>query len=284
MMTFSQMTELPSNLDARILYLCQTLTKTGHHQAKCVYLHEEQELKGIIFSPDNEDWFQNLQPGSIVKAERISLSSHPDYIGEYKGGAVPLTKQDSNLLLFEPNSTQYDKWEPWVGESKSIPIHHLPNILKEAANNIESLVLANYKMQKIVEELTDALALKTQASQIKQEEPKIKTVEVKVAAPFRNKQHWTDIIVEIITSNEKFLHNPFSGLTLNGYLDACFNDFWDGDLEKMSAGNKTRHPRWRPMVSGALSELLKCGFIERMPGYRKHYRITKETFVELSKP
>ena len=34
-------------------------------------LTRKQELKGIIFSPDNEDWFQNLQPDSIVKAEKL---------------------------------------------------------------------------------------------------------------------------------------------------------------------------------------------------------------------
>ena len=202
-MTCSEMTELPSNLDARILYLCQTQTKTGHYQAKCVYLHKEQEFKGIIFSPDNENWFQDLQPNSIVKAERVSLSTHPEYIGEYKGGAVPLARQDSNLLIFEANSLLYDKSDPWVDESKPIPIHHLPFILKEAANNIESLILANYKMQKIIEELTDAIALKTQVSEIKQEEPTIQAVEVKIAAPFRSKQQWVDIIVQIITTNEK---------------------------------------------------------------------------------
>jgi len=275
-MTFSQITELPSNLDARILYLCQTPAKTGHHQAKCVYLHEKQELKGIIFSPDNEDWFQNLQPDSIVKAEKISPCTHPNYQGEYKGAAIPLAKQDSNLLLFEPNSLPCDKWYPWVNEHAQRSINQLPDVLREAANNIEALITANWKMQ------NDVLFLKRQ---IKQKEPEIKPNEVKVAAPFRSKQQWTDIVVRIITTNEKFLLNPFSGLALNAYIDACFNDFWDGDLEKMSKGeNQLAAPRWRPMVTAALAELIKCSFIERMPGTKKHYRITKETFVELSKP
>ena len=53
----------------------------------------------------------------------------------------------------------------------------------------------------------------------------------------------------------------------------------------MSKGeNQLAAPRWRPMVTAALAELIKCSFIERMPGTKKHYRITKETFVELSKP
>ena len=61
--------------------------------------------------------------------------------------------------------------------------------------------------------------------------------------------------------------------------------FGYGDLEKMSKGeNQLAAPRWRPMVTAALAELIKCSFIERMPGTKKHYRITKETFVELSKP
>ena len=275
----SDMPELPFSCNARILNLCQTLTKTGHHQAKCVYLHEGQEFKGIIFAPDNEDWFQNLQPDSIVKAEKVSLSSHPEYIGEYKGGAMPLARQDSSLLLFESNSLL----DLLGDEHKPIPIHHLPHMLKEAANDIESLILENYKMKKIVEELSNALAFKTQVSEIKQKEPEIQPVKVKVAVPFRSKQQWADIVIQIIKTNEKFLLNPFSGLALNGYIENCFNDFWDGDLEKMSQGENRLKHRWRSMVTCALAELIEWGFIERMPGTKKHYRITKEAFTELSK-
>ena len=74
---------------------------------------------------------------------------------------------------------------------------------------------------------------------------------------------------------------PFSGISLNAYIDASYTDWEEGDLEML-----TNALRWKTMVGVALANLLQCNFVEREPGTKKHYRVTQDAldsyFQEIS--
>ena len=112
-------TQLPSNLLAEILYPCKTLTKAGNFQAKCIFLHESDSYRGIVFAPDNENWLKDIQPGTVIKTQRIRPCTNPVYPGEYMGDALPLKDQDFNRKIHH------------------IFYEDLPDILRIAAKMIE---------------------------------------------------------------------------------------------------------------------------------------------------
>ena len=90
---------LPSNLLAEILYPCKTVTKAGNFQAKCVYLHEGESHRGIVFGPDNEDWLKEIPPGTVIKTQRVRPCTNSLYPGEYMGDALPKKDQNFNTQI-----------------------------------------------------------------------------------------------------------------------------------------------------------------------------------------
>jgi hypothetical protein len=237
----SEIEALPQELNAKFRYLCQSRTVHGSLQAKCYFLHDDKEYSGILFSPDNEEWFSELEPGTILKAERISPCLDERYAGEYKGTALPLANQYFQKIT-----------QP---ETISTEIDDALLMLREALNIFEF-----YKEKN-----------KGTASKAKRIKPE------KNMPRFRSSVDWSDIISSIIGSNTRFQVSPFSAISINAYIESSFDDFWEGDLTKMHRDQ----PRWRRMVSAAISQLLHCGFIERVPGTQKHYQVTKNTLEQL---
>lgn len=124
-MIFSSMKpdqQLPSELPAKIHYVCKSKTKAGNYQAKCSYLYNNREYSGIVFAPDNEDWFETLKPGTVIKAKRIELGKHPDFPGDLKGDALRLAQQQE------------------LAPAPSDPLATLPELLRQAADLIEQLI------------------------------------------------------------------------------------------------------------------------------------------------
>lgn len=232
---------LPETLDARINFLLPSRTRNGNLQAKCSYVYNGMTYEGIIFSPDKQEWFTKLRPGQIVKAHRVGPCADPAYEGQYKGTALPIDQQVPGLLQDEVRQTVPDD------------VAKMPELLRDAANVIESLLFQISHVQKAQQQTVV-------------EEP-----------PFRGAQEWAQIISRIIAQNPKFYEDAFSAVTMNAYLEACFDDFWEGDLTKM----RMKLPRWRRMVSRALQILCDCDFIEKVPGMVMYYRITKQTLKEL---
>jgi hypothetical protein len=111
--------QLPSELPARIHYVCKSKTRAGNYQAKCSYLYSNREYSGIVFAPDNENWFETLKPGTIIKAKRIEPGKHPDFPGDLKGDALPFAQQQELPL------------------AASNPLATLPELLRQAADLIE---------------------------------------------------------------------------------------------------------------------------------------------------
>ena len=241
-MTSEQMALLPTELTAKFLYLCKNPTIHGSQQAKCSFLHDGKEYMGILFSPDGEEWFEEVAKDTLIKACRISPCDNERYPGEYKGTALPLDQQSLEML-----------YTPVKTESVVIDMSLMPVYLREAAAVIEAL-LAAYKEVPA-------------AQQQEQAQKKL---------PYRSINQWADEIVKIIGANNTFQVKPFSALSFNGYMDHYFDDFWEGDLEVIKNG-----PRWRQQVSSALRKLVDCSFIEHTPGMQKHYQVTADTLAQL---
>jgi len=243
-MAFEQMTLLPHELTARFRYLCTKRTVNGSLQAKCYYIHDGKEYSGILFAPDDEEWFAHVPEGTLLKACRISPCEDERYQGEYKGSALPLDQQPTAMDIL---------WCPVKTESVVIEMSLIPVYLREAAATIEALLAA---------------ANKAPIEQTQEQTQK--------KLPYRSIDQWTDEIVKIIGANNTFQVKPFSALSFNGYMDHYFNDFWEGDVEVTKNG-----PRWRKQVSSALRKLIDCSFIEHTPGMQKHYQVTADTLAQL---
>jgi hypothetical protein len=241
-MTSEQMTLLPHELTAKFRYLCNKRTVHGSLQAKCYYICDGQEYSGILFAPDDEEWFENVTEGALIKACRVSPCEDEKYQGEYKGTALPLDQQPLEML-----------YTPVKTESVVIDMSLMPVYLREAAATIEALLAASNK---------------TPAQQPQEQ--------VQRKLPYRSINQWADEIVKIIGANNTFQVKPFSALSFNGYMDHYFNDFWEGDLEVIKNG-----PRWRQQISSALRKLVDCSFIEHTPGMQKHYQVTADTLAQL---
>ena len=245
-MATEQMTLLPHNLTAKFRYLCASKTVHGSLQAKCYYICDEQEYSGILFAPDGEEWFQSLTEGALIKACRVSPCEDEKYLGEYKGTALPLGEQSPDIM-----------WNPVKTETILIDMTNTPALLREAACMIEML-----------------LALTNQASAAKPPalpEP---------ATPFRSVAEWRSIVIDTIKENKRFHSQKFSTLNINSHIETCFNDFWKGDLLERPQGKV----RWKTQVTAAVSSLLKCNFIERVPGMHKHYQVPQDTLDQLWDP
>ena len=240
-MTSEQLPLLPTELTAKFLYLCKKPTIHGTQQAKCSFLHDGKEYKGILFAPDGEEWFEEVAKHTLIKACRISPCDNKNYPGEYKGTALPLNQQPLEML-----------YTPVKTESVVIDMSLMPVYLREAAAVIEALLAASNK----------APAEQTQ----EQAQKKL---------PFRSKALWEGIVRDIILENKRFYSQPFSTLSINSYIDACFDDLWEGDLQ-LIAGKV----RWRAQVTAAISALLDYQIIERVPGMQKHYRVTADTLAK----
>jgi hypothetical protein len=130
----------------------------------------------------------------------------------------------------------------------------MPVYLREAAATIEALLAASNKTPT--------------------EQPQEQT---KKKLPFISKALWERIVRDIILENKRFCLQPFSTLSINSYIDACFNDFWEGDLQ-LIAGKV----RWRAQITSAVSSLIACQIIERVPGMQKHYQVTEKTRQNIS--
>jgi hypothetical protein len=222
-MTSEQMTLLPHELTAKFRYLCNKRTVHGSLQAKCYYICNGQEYSGILFAPDDEEWFENVTEGALIKACRVSPCEDEKYQGEYKGTALPLDQQSLEVL-----------YAPVKTESVVIDMSLMPVYLREAAATIEALLAASNK--------------------VPAEQPQS---QAKKKLPYRSINQWADEIVKIIGANNTFQVKPFSALSFNGYMDHYFNDFWEGDLEVIKSG-----VRWKQQVSSALRKLAECSFIE----------------------
>jgi hypothetical protein len=241
-MTSEQLPLLPTELTAKFLYLCKNPTINGTQQAKCSFLHDGKEYRGILFAPDGEQWFEKVAQDTLIKACRISSCDSEKYPGEYKGTALPLNQQPLEML-----------YTPVKTESVVIDMSLMPVYLREAAATIETLLAASNK----------APAAQPQDQAQKK-------------LPYRSIVQWADEIAKIIGANSTFQVKPFSALSFNGYMDHYFDDFWEGDLEVIKNG-----PRWRQQVSSALRRLVDCSFIEHAPGMQKHYQVTADTLAQL---
>jgi hypothetical protein len=243
-MTSEQMTLLPTELTAKFLYLCKNPTIHGTQQAKCSFLHDGKEYMGILFAPDGEEWFEEVAKDTLIKACRISPCDNERYPGEYKGTALPLNQQPLEVV-----------YTPVKTESVVIDMSLMPVYLREAAATIEALLATTNK----------APAEQPQ----KQAQKKL---------PFRSKLEWLKIVQDVMLENKRFHSQPFSTLSINSYLDACFGDFWEGDLQ-IVAGK----PRWRAQITQAVSALIDYQIIERVPGMQKHYQVTQQA-IHLFQP
>jgi len=238
-MTSEQMTLLPTELTAKFLYLCKNPTINGTQQAKCSFLHDGKEYMGILFAPDGEEWFEEVAKDTLIKACRISPCDNERYPGEYKGTALPLNQQPLEVV-----------YTPVKTESVVIDMSLMPVYLREAAATIEALLAA--------------------ANEKPAEQP---AKPIDRSAPFRSKAEWEVIVKDAILENKRFYLQPFSTLAINSYIDACFDDFWQGDLWESSLGKI----RWRTQVTAVIANLILSRFIERVPGMQKHYRVTEQT-------
>jgi hypothetical protein len=230
----------PANLDAKILFHLPSLTKAGHMQAKCLYLHENKEYIGIIFSQDNEHWLKDVLPGTLIKAERIRPCTYPDYAGQYMGSTLCFNSQPSGIIpkLLEPQNSKFSTLS-------------LIELLRSAADQLETMQLKTIETNNI------------------QEIPaKIKPP---VKLTYKRSDEWKTIIKKIIMESNSLRTKPFSGISLNAYIDASYTDWEEGDLEMLKNGS-----RWKMLVSVALGNLLQDNFIEKVPGTKKHYRVTQD--------
>lgn len=242
-MTSEQLPLLPTELPAKFLHLCKNPTVNGSQQAKCSFLHDGKEYMGILFPSEGEEWFDEVAKGTMIKACRISPCDNEKYLGEYKGTALPLEQQ-----LLEALCT------PVRTESECINISLMPVYLREAAATIEALLEA----------------LLAAANQKPAEQP---AKPIDKSALFRSRAEWEVIVKDTITNNKRFYLQPFSTIAINSHIDACFDDFWQGDLVENSLGKI----RWRTQVIAVIANLILSKFIERVPGMQKHYQVTEQT-------
>jgi hypothetical protein len=98
--------------------------------------------------------------------------------------------------------------------------------------------------------------------------------------PFRSLAEWKSIVIDTIKENKRFHLQKFSTLNINSHIETCFNDFWEGDLLERPQGKV----RWKTQVTAAVSALLKCNFIARVPGMHKHYQVPQDTLEQLWDP
>ncbi len=234
----------PANLDAKILFHLSSLTKTGHMQAKCLYLHEKKEYIGIIFSQDNEHWLKDVPPGTLIKAERIRPCTYPDYAGQYMGSTLCFNSQPNDIIpsILEPQNNEFCT-------------SSLVELLRSAADQLERL------QPKAIE-----------INEIKEVPAKIKSP---VKLKYKRSEEWAVIIKNMIVASDNLSSRAFSGISLNAHIDACYKDWEEGDLEMLSSG-----PRWKIMVHGALMSLLNYNFIEKVPCTKKHYKLAKEVLAD----
>lgn len=234
----------PAIVDAEILHHLASLTKTGHMQAKCAYLHEGKRYEGIIFSQDNEYWLKDVSVGSTIKAERIRPCTYPEHFGQYMGSTLCFSSQPSGIIpsILEPQNSEFSALS-------------LIQLLRSAADQLETL---------------QPKAIKT--NNIQEIPAKIKPP---VKLPYKRSDGWETIIKKIVTEIDRFTIKPFSGISLNAYIDASYTDWEEGDLEMLSSG-----PRWKIMVHSALMNLLEYNFIEKVPGTKKHYRLTQDSLAD----
>lgn len=230
----------PPIIDARIKYQLSSLSTTGHMQAKCVYLHEDKEYIGIIFSQDNEHWLKDVPPGTLIKAERIRPCTYPNYAGQYMGSTLCFNSQPNGIIpiILKPQNSEFSTLS-------------LIQLLRSAADQLETL------QPKVIE-----------TNNIQEISVKIKPP---VKLPYKGFDEWETIIKKILMEVNNFKTKPFSGISLNAYIDATYTDWEEGDLEMLSSG-----PRWKIMVHSAVMNLLEDNFIEKVPSYKKHYRVTQE--------
>jgi hypothetical protein len=246
-MATEQMTLLPNELLARFRYVCKTRTAYGSLQAKCSYIHDGKEYSGILFAADGDgDWLANVADNALIKAHKISPCDIEPYLGEYKGQALPLEQQSLDIM-----------WNPVKTETMLIDMTNTPALLRDAACMIEML-----------------LALTNQAPAAKPLAP------TEPAAPFRSVAEWKSIVIDTIKENKRFHSQKFSTLNINSHIETCFNDFWEGDLLERPQGKV----RWKTQVTAAVSALLKCNFIARVPGMHKHYQVPQDTLDQLWDP
>ena len=232
--------QLPAELPAKIHYVCKSKTKAGNHQAKCSYLYNNREYPGIVFAPDNEDWFEDLIPGTVIKTKRVQVGKHPDFPGDLKGDALRLAQQQE------------------LTPTPSDLLATLPELLRQAANLIE-----HFGTQSIQNNQPIQVHKPEQISQPKTFEPKLK---------FRSQSDWADIIESIIMTVPSF-QKGFSSITLNAYIESTFDDFWPGDIAETGTSSR-KVLRWRPAAHRALAMLLDYGTIERIKGTTYHYQLT----------
>lgn len=251
---------LPTELDARIRYICSSRTVNGSLQAKCAYLLDGNEYNGIIFAPDGEEWFNSLTEGQIVKAKNIGPCNDPAYAGEYKGAALPFFQQHLQPDGLEDALRNLAAMGSCVPSDPAILAIMLPNLLRRAADTIDELLLK------------DSQALLQQEEQLNKQ-AKVNEEDLK----FRSKNDWADIIASSLRANQRFHFEPFSAITMFAYIEANFDNFLQGDLIRKSKNL----PRWRTIASSALQSLIDCDFIERVPGTAKHYQLTTHTRSEL---
>ena len=246
---------LPANLEAKILYHLPSLTKNGQQQAKCVYLHEGIEYQGIIFSEGNETWFKNIEPGTVINAEGIRPSKYSQYAGQYLGRVSALNSQ-LNLQSRSVTEKIYN-----IQGSEEPYFSYLVRLLREAADIIEDAFPKVPKLDKV-----EKVVVKT---------------ETPIKLKYKRSDEWETIIKKIIMKSDSLRTKPFSGISLNAYIDASYTDWEEGDLEML-----TNALRWKTMVGVALANLLQCNFVEREPGTKKHYRVTQDAldsyFQEIS--
>jgi len=212
--------------------------------AKCLYLHEKKEYIGIICSENNEHWLKNVPPGTLIKAKNISSCTSPEYVGQYIGSTLCFDSQPKGIIpkIPEPQNSEFCT-------------SSLVELLRSAADQLERL------QPKAVE-----------TNEIKNVPAK---TQVPVKLKYKGFDEWAIIIKSIIIKVDRFNTLPFSVLTLNAHIDSSYKDWEEGDLENLVSG-----VRWRAMVSKAIPILLECNFIERMPGTKKHYRLTKEALAD----
>ena len=237
--------QLPTELPAKIHYVCKSKTKAGNYQAKCSYLYNNREYPGIIFGPDNEDWFEDLEPGTVIQARSVKQGKHPDYPGDFKGDALRLAQQQE------------------LSPALSNPLATLPEMLRQAAN--------------LIEELSSLVQQKNQSKEINHSE---QIIQVKPTTPklkHRSHYEWIDIIEQILLTVPVF-QKAFSSLMLNAYIESTFDDFWPGDVVELK-GNKggPSRARWKQIVSRAIPVLLHSEIIQRIQGTTYHYELTEST-------
>ena len=237
--------QLPTELPARIHYVCKSKTKAGNYQAKCSYLYNNHEYSGIVFAPDNEDWFEDLEPGTIIKTRCVKPGKHPDYPNDLKGDALRLAQQET------------------LAPASSNPLATLPELLRQAAN--------------LIEELSVFVQQERQSQQISQPE---QTIQIKPLTPklkYRSHYEWVSIVEQILLTVPVF-QKAFSSLMLNAYIESTFDDFWPGDIVELKGNkNSASRTRWKQVLTRTIPVLLQSGVIHRIQGTRYHYELTEST-------